>query len=260
VRGLDYPNDFVITVDGAIVHRATIGGKADEDASDDNSSDGENSILARLQAKVPVKAGPHTVGVAFIEKTSAQPDGVMQPYLRSTVDPEEQRGVPVIDNVSIGGPFDAQGPGDTPSRADDFRVPPQVGRRRSSLREKDYRDLARRAYRKPVSDSEMERLLDFYQQGRNAEGSFDQGIESALRFMLTDPKFVFRFEPDPANLAAGSPIASATSNWRRASSFFLWSSIPDDQLLTVATEGKLKDPEVLEGKCGGCWPIRVRKP
>jgi len=106
----------VITVDGAIVHRATIGGKADEDASDDNSSDGENSILARLLAKVPIKAGPHTVGIAFIQKTSAQPEGVMQPYLRSTVDPLEQRGVRLIDNVSIGGPFDATGPGDTPSR------------------------------------------------------------------------------------------------------------------------------------------------
>ena len=73
VRGLDYPNDFVITVDGAIVHRATMGGKADEDASDDNSSDGENAILARLEAKIPIKAGPHTVGIAFIQKTSAQP-------------------------------------------------------------------------------------------------------------------------------------------------------------------------------------------
>jgi len=248
VRGLDYPNDFVITVDGAIVHRATIGGPADADASDDNSSDGENSVLARLQAKVPVKAGPHTVGVAFIEKTSAQPDGVMQPYLRSNIDPEEQRGVPVIDNVSIGGPFNAQGPGDTPSRRMIFVCRPKSGAEEVPCAKKIIATLARRAYRKPVSDSEMERLMDFYQQGANAGGSFDQGIESAIRFMLTDPKFVFRFEPDPANLAAGSPYRVSDLELASRLAFFLWSSIPDDQLLTLATEGKLKDPEVLAGQ------------
>jgi hypothetical protein len=247
VRGLDYPNDFVITVDGAIVHRATIGGKADEDASDDNSSDGENSILARLLAKVPIKAGPHTVGVAFIEKTSAQPDGVMQPYLRSTVDPLEQRGVPLIDNVSIGGPFDATGPGDTPSRRVIFVCRPQASAEEVPCAKRIIANLARRAYRKPVSDGEMERLLGFYQQGRNA-GNFDQGIESALRFMLTDPKFVFRFEHDPANVAAGAAYRVSDLELASRLSFFLWSSLPDDQLLTVAAQGKLHEPAMLEGQ------------
>ncbi len=247
VRGLDYPNDFVITVDGAIVHRATIGGKADEDASDDNSSDGENSILARLLAKVPIKAGPHTVGVAFIEKTSAQPDGVMQPYLRSTVDPLEQRGVPLIDNVSIGGPFNATGPGDTPSRRVIFVCRPKASAEEVPCAKKIIANLARRAYRKPVSDGEMERLLGFYQQGRN-EGSFDQGIESALRFMLTDPKFIFRFERDPANVAAGEAYRVNDLELASRLSFFLWSSIPDDSLLAVAAQGKLHEPAVLEGQ------------
>ena len=247
VRGLDYPNDFVITVDGAIVHRATIGGKADEDASDDNSSDGENAILARLEAKVPIKAGPHTVGVAFIRKTSAQPDGVMEPYLRSTVDPLEQRGVPLIDNVSIGGPFDATGPGDTPSRRRIFVCRPASHADEVPCAKKIIATLARHAYRKPVTDSEMERLLGFYQQGRN-EGSFDQGIESALRFMLTDPKFVFRFERDPANVAAGSAYRVSDLELASRLSFFLWSSIPDDELLTVAAQGKLEDPAVLEAQ------------
>jgi hypothetical protein len=247
VRGLDYPNDFVITVDGAIVHRATIGGKADEDASDDNSSDGENSILARLLARVPIKAGPHAVGIAFIEKTSAQPDGVMQPYLRSTVDPLEQRGVPLIDNVSIGGPFDAKGPGDTPSRRLIFVCRPQTSAEEVPCAKKIIANLARRAYRKPVSDAEMERLLGFYQQGRNA-GNFDQGIESALRFMLTDPKFVFRFEHDPANVSAGAAYRVNDLELASRLSFFLWSSLPDDPLLTVAAQGKLHEPAVLEGQ------------
>ena len=247
VRGLDYPNDFVITVDGAIVHRATLGGKADEEASDDNSSDGENSILARLLAKVPIKAGPHTVGIAFIQKTSAQPDGVMEPYLRSTVDPLEQRGVPLIDNVSIGGPFDATGPGDTPSRRLIFVCRPKASAEEVPCAKKILANLARRAYRKPVSDSEMERLLGFYQQGRN-EGSFDQGIESALRFLLTDPKFIFRFERDPVNVASGGAYRVSDLELASRLSFFLWSSIPDDELLTVAAQGKLHEPAVLEGQ------------
>jgi Protein of unknown function (DUF1592)/Protein of unknown function (DUF1588)/Protein of unknown function (DUF1585)/Protein of unknown function (DUF1587)/Protein of unknown function (DUF1595)/Cytochrome C oxidase, cbb3-type, subunit III len=247
VRGLDYPNDFVITVDGAIVHKATMGGKADEDASDDNSSDGENAILARLEAKVPIKAGPHTVGVAFIQKTSAQPDGVMEPYLRSTVDPLEQRGVPLIDNVSIGGPFDATGPGDTPSRRRIFVCRPTSTAEEVPCAKKILTTLARRAYRRPVSEGEMERLLGFYQQGRN-EGSFDQGIESALRFMLTDPKFTFRFERDPGNVAAGAVYHVDDLELASRLSFFMWSSIPDDQLLTVAAQGKLHDPATLEAQ------------
>jgi hypothetical protein len=247
VRGLDYPNDFVITVDGAIVHRATIGGKADEDLSDDNSSDGEDSILARLETKAPIKAGPHTVGIAFIQKTSAQPDGVMEPYLRSTVDPLEQRGVPLIDNVSIGGPFDATGPGDTPSRRRIFVCRPASEADEVPCAKKIIATLARRAYRKPVLDSEMERLLGFYQQGRN-EGSFDQGVESALRFLLTDPKFVFRFERDPANVAAGAAYRVSDLELASRLSFFLWSSLPDDELLAVAAQGKLRDPAVMEGQ------------
>jgi hypothetical protein len=247
VRGLDYPNDFVITVDGAIVHRATLGGKADEEASDDNSSDGENSILARLLAKVPIKAGPHTVGIAFIQKTSAQPDGVMEPYLRSTVDPLEQRGVPLIDNVSIGGPFEATGPGDTPSRRLIFVCRPTASAEEVPCAKKIIVNLARRAYRGPVSDGEMERLLGFYQQGRNA-GNFDQGIESALRFMLTDPMFIFRFERDPANVAAGAAYRVSDLELASRLSFLIWSSIPDDQLLTVAAQGKLHEPAVLEGQ------------
>ncbi len=250
VRGLDYPNDFVITVDGAIVHRATVGGKADEDASDDNSSDGENAILARLLARVPIKAGPHTVGVAFLRKTSAQPDGVMEPYLRSTVDPLEQRGVPLIDNVSIGGPFDAKGPGDTPSRRRIFVCRPKTSAEEVPCAKKILANLGRMAYRHPVTDGEMERLLDFYQQGRNEklanENGFDEGIESALRFMLTDPKFVFRFERDPVNVAAGAAYRVSDLELASRLSFFLWSSIPDDELLTVATEGKLHEPAVLE--------------
>jgi hypothetical protein len=155
--------------------------------------------------------------------------------------------VPLIDNVSIGGPFDATGPGDTPSRRQIFVCRPTTAPEEVPCAKKILTALGRRAYRKPVSDGEMERLLGFYQQGRN-QGSFDQGIESALRFMLTDPKFVFRFERDPASVAAGAAYHVSDLELASRLSFFLWSSIPDDQLLTVAAQGKLHDPATLEGQ------------
>src|SRR6202012_2532718 len=144
-------------------------------------------------------------------------------------------------NVSIGGPFDATGPGDTPSRRRIFVCRPTSTAEEVPCAKKILTTLARRAYRRPVSEGEMERLLGFYQQGRN-EGSFDQGIESALRFMLTDPKFVFRFERDPASVAPGAAYHVSDLELASRLSFFLWSSIPDDQLLTVAAQGKLHDP------------------
>ena len=105
--------------------------------------------------------------------------------------------------------------------------------------------LARRAYRRPVNDADLEILLSFYQKGRN-KGSFDAGIETALRLILTDPKFLYRIEPDPANAQPGSINRISDLELASRLSFFLWSSIPDDELLTVAAQGKLKDPAVLQ--------------
>jgi Protein of unknown function (DUF1592)/Protein of unknown function (DUF1588)/Protein of unknown function (DUF1585)/Protein of unknown function (DUF1595) len=177
---------------------------------------------------------------------------VLEPFLRSTVDPLEQRGVPLIDNVSIGGPFDATGPGDTPSRNRIFVCRPKTSAEELPCAKKILAQLATRAYRHPVTDGEMERLLNFYQQGRNEkvpnDNGFDRGIESALRFMLTDPKFIFRFERDPVNVAPGTPYRVSDLELASRLSFFLWSSIPDDELLKVAEQGTLHEPAVLEAQ------------
>jgi mono/diheme cytochrome c family protein len=245
VRGLDYPNDGVILIDGVVMHQATIGGQADEDALDENTTEASAAVEARLGARIPVKAGERTVAVTFRQKTGAQVDGLMQPYLRSNVDPLEQRGVPLIDNITISGPFDATGPGDTASRHKIFVCRPVKGSDEVPCAKKILSTLARQAYRRPATETETELLLSFYQRGRNEGGSFDAGIERALRLILTNPKFLFRSEPDPANAAADSIYRINDLELASRLSFFLWSSIPDDQLLNLAGQGKLHQPAVL---------------
>jgi len=125
VRGLDFEHQVVITVDGKTVQQVLIGGSKDEEAAAISPSDSEVEIRARLEARIPVSAGPHTVGVAFVKKTAALPDGVLQPFQRTNFDTQEQRGVPFLESLSIGGPFNASGPGDTPSRRRIFVCRPQ---------------------------------------------------------------------------------------------------------------------------------------
>ena len=108
--------------------------------------------------------------------------------------------------------------------------------------------LARRAYRRPVSDNDLETLLTFYQKGRNEGGTFDSGIEAAIQLILASPEFLFRFEPDPPALAAGAVYHISDLELASRLSFFLWSTGPDEQLLNLATLGKLKDPAVLDGQ------------
>ena len=115
VRGLDFEHEVVITVDGETVHRAAVGGSKDEEAAAISPPDSEVDIRSRLEVRAPVSAGPHMVGVAFVKKTDALADGLLQPFLRTNFDTQEQRGVPFLESLSIGGPFYASGPGDTPS-------------------------------------------------------------------------------------------------------------------------------------------------
>ena len=155
-------------------------------------------------------------------------------------------GIPEIDFMSISGPFNATGPGDTPSRRMVFACRPAGNADAVPCAKKILTTLARRAYRRPVTEAETERLLTYYQRGRNNGGTFDSGVETALAFMLVNPQFLFRSETDPANAAPGSIHRISDLELASRLSFFLWSSIPDEQLLTLATQGKLKDPAVLE--------------
>ncbi len=185
--------------------------------------------------QLDLKAGPKTLAFTMIEK---DPQSISTTW---KVPPNSVNPTTVV----IAGPITATGPGDTPSRRAIFVCQPKGANDELPCAKKILTALTRRAYRGPASDDDLELLLGFYQRGRNA-GGFDTGIQSALERMLVSPKFVFRFEEEPAKLKAGSIYRVDDLELASRLSFFLWSSIPDEELLNLATQGKLKDPAVLE--------------
>jgi hypothetical protein len=205
-----------------------------------------------LEVRLPIKAGPQTITVTFINKTAAGVDDLFQRFDATTAD--LQTGVqygyttfPHLSGVEILGPYNITGPGNTPSRARIFTCRPSSQGEEPACAKKIISKLARHAYRRPVTDADVEPLLNFYRSGRQgANGSFDKGIEMALRRILADPQFVFRFERDPENVPAGSAHRITDLELASRLSFFLWSSIPDEELLTAAEQGKLRNSPILQ--------------
>ena len=187
-----------------------------------------------------MKAGPHEVAVAFLAEDHAESVEPLQPFTRN-LDLQDMNGIPLINRVQITGPFAATGSGDTPSRRRIFVCRPANESDELPCARKIISTLARRAYRRPVTDADLEILLSFYQKGRN-KGSFDAGIETALRLILTDPKFLYRIESDPPNAQPGSINRISDLELASRLSFFLWSSIPDDELLTCGGAGETEGP------------------
>ena len=246
IRGLEEAHQIEILVDGARVFLASVGGTSDTEALVKNPAEARMMIEARLQARVPVKAGPRTVAVTFLQKNAAEDDFILEPFLRTTLDPVNEAGLPHIDQVVISGPYNATGPGDTPSRRKVFTCQPANSSEEVGCAKKILSTLARRAYRRPITPTDVETLLSFYQTGRNQGGNFDAGIERALRLILSSPEFVFRFERDPAAVSAGSSYKIDDLELASRLSFFLWSSIPDDELLDLAVAGKLSNAATLD--------------
>ncbi len=245
MRGLEYPQQLEILVDGQRVHLATFGGDRDVRALYQNPTLASDAIDDRLKVRLLLKGGAHDVGAAFIEKTNAASVNRLRPFLRAS-DTMDTSGFPHMDFMSITGPFDSTGPAETPSRRRIFVCRPSDARAESACATQIITTLARRAYRRPVSSAEVEELLRYFHAGRTSGGRFDAGVQMALRRILASPKFVFRSETDLAEVAPGTPYRVTDLELASRLSFFLWSSIPDDQLLDVASQGRLRDPAVLE--------------
>jgi hypothetical protein len=185
-----------------------------------------------------VKSGPRLIGVSFVEHSEARDESVLRPRMRG-------RGpLPAISEVTISGPYGNKAAGNSPSRARIFTCHPANETAELPCAKQILSTLERRAYRRPVTDTDLDDLMPFYTEGRAA--GFDAGIERALGRLLVSPQFLFRVERDPAGLAPGTPHRVTDLELASRLSFFLWSSLPDDELLKVATQGKLKDPAVLE--------------
>ena len=247
VRGLEYPHDVEVAIDGKRVYLATIGGREDLEALFDKPTDTGDAVDARLRVRVPVTAGPHEVTVAFVEDSPVAEPVRLQPFLRSSIDNFDWAGRPHIQTFTITGPFNASGPGDTPSRRRIFACRPKSAAAEAACADKILSTLVRRAYRAPVEPLDMQRVMKIYREGRRG-GTFETGIEAALQRILAAPKFTFRVERDQPNTAPGTPYRISDVELASRLSFFLWSSIPDDELLKVAEAGKLKDPAVLEAQ------------
>jgi hypothetical protein len=249
MRGLESPHQVEFSVDGRRIHLASMGGQEDLASLFQKPTDTGDAVDARLRVRVPVRAGPHVVTVAFLEDPDAVEPARLQPYIRSSVDNFDWSGSPHLQSLTIAGPFHPAGASDTPSRRRIFVCHPDEraggGISEDACARQIVSALARRAYRQPLASQDLETLLKFYQSGKQ-DGGFEAGIELALERILASPKFLFRVERDPAGAAPGDSYRIGDFELASRLSFFLWSSIPDDELLRLAGEGKLANPAVLD--------------
>ena len=241
VEGLREPHVMEMTLDGERLELFNV----IPDRNRLGSYYADEGVDKHLNLRIAVTAGPHVFGAAFLQKNSALIETERQPYQAQFNQDRHPRQQPAVYSVSITGPFDPTGAGDTPSRDRIFTCRPATAADEADCAATIISDLARRAYRRPVAYRDIEMPLAFYEQGR-ADGDFDAGIELALRALLTSPEFLFRIERDPEDVAPGTAYQVGDVELASRLSFFLWSSIPDDELIYLAETGRLGDPAVLE--------------
>ena len=246
------PHDLEVTIDGERIALLTVGKAPDPD----DPRGLYTPQIETLEVRTPVTAGPHEVGVAFLRKTSAEPEGIRKLYLRPFTGEGsggDSRFQPYVESLTIAGPYESSGARPvegTPSRDRIFTCRPGAGataEEETACAREILSTIARRAYRRPVTDEDVERILVFYDRGR-AGGSFDSGIEMALRRLLVSPEFLFRVERDPEGVEAGESYRVSDLELASRLSFFLWSSVPDDELLDVAERRELSVPAIFEAQ------------
>jgi len=254
--GMGEAHQIDLRLDGALLKRFTIGGEgrgmtAPESFAGNTQGDPGWEVYMHtaddgLEVRLPVKAGARDVSVSFLRQ-HVEPEGVFQPpqrgFARTTN--EQYFGEPAVDSLVVGGPYDASKAHDSPSRRRIFACRPATRAAEEPCARRILSALARRAYRRPATGAEVQTLLTFYRAGRK-DGDFDLGIERGLRRLLSAPAFLFRVERESSAAVAGKPYPIGPIDLASRLSFFLWSSIPDDELLDAAIGGTLTTPAVLE--------------
>ena len=237
------PHQLEVSVDGeriALFPLAPVDPERDQGAA-------YNTGPEDLRVRVPVAAGPRTVTATFIRKTGALAESLRQPFDRPHGEGDYLLYAPHLGTLTITGPFDETGIEDTPTRRRIFVCRPGNAAEEAPCARQILSSLARRAYRRPVTGRDLAPLVAFYEQGRLA-GGFEAGIERALRALLVSPDFLFRVVSDPPGAEPGTPYRLSGLELASRVSFFLWSSLPDDELLAVAEAGGLEDPAVVEAQ------------
>jgi len=255
ITGLAEAEQLEVRVDGKRVKTFEIGGQphgkpAPASYAGDvlGDHDWEQYALSAdegLEVPVPIKAGPRVIGVSFVGKFKEIENSFQVNQKYSDVIRDETR-PQAVDSVEISGPYRAAGSATaTPSRTRIFTCRPEHRSDEDACAKKILSAVARRAYRRPVTDKDVQGILSFFTSGRR-DGDFDAGIQFALERILADPSFLFRVERDPEKVAPGTAYRISPLELASRLSFFLWSSIPDDELLDLATRGKLAEPAILE--------------
>ena len=285
ILGMGSAHRLDVRIDGELVKRFTVGGEdrgrpapVTFTIAERGDPEWEAYLQAadeRLEVRVPVEAGPRTVGVSFVRNVW-EPEGILKPRQAGEVlsNDEAYHGNAAVSAVAIGGPYTVTGPGDTPSRRAIFTCRPETGPARESATAPEsaatqtaargtattaaeracateiVSRLARLAYRRPVTSGDLDTLLGFFDSGQESGGSgdFTAGIQLALERMLVDPDFLLRIERDPAGAVPGTPYRLSDVEVASRLSFFLWGSIPDEALLDAAERGMLTDPAELEAQ------------
>jgi hypothetical protein len=269
LKGMGWPQQLDVRLDGKLLQRFTVGGKArGRPAAASFAGDGEPNFAGDdswekymqvegdkgLEIRTTLDAGPHVVGVSFVREMW-EPEGLPQPQQRGRVIANDQVYMDYanVGSVQIGGPYKDSGAAkDTPSRRRIFVCQPKVAADEPACATRILARMARLAYRRPVSNAEVQTLAPFFDIGRRDGGSFDAGIQFALERMLVDPDFLLRIYREPP---AGTRAASGEDTYRLSDieiasrlSFFLWSSIPDERLLGLAERGQLTNPAALKAE------------
>ncbi len=237
VEGLREPHQLEVLVDRKQLAEFTVKPPA--------KGEGHDKVDAQLKARIAMTAGSHDVGVTFVENPPDVLETKRQPYQAHWNLHRHPRQSPAIYQVTITGPYNAKGHGTTPSRQRIFSCEPTGPADEDACAKKILSDLLRRCYRRPVAPANLEKVMKFYRQGRT-EGDFDAGIEMALCAMLVNPQFLFHIEQEPKDLGPKTVYQVSDMDLASRLSLFLWSSIPDDELLDLADRNELHMPGVLE--------------
>jgi hypothetical protein len=249
VWGVMDPFTLVITVDGERVFQGQVGGDEDLKAIDVQQAVGLGAIDQRFRnIRVKVPAGRHSIGVTYKQKTAAEHNEVLHGFV--SVEGMGQMvngnsGGPRISNVEIKGPLSRTGVSETPSRRKLLVCKPASVAEETPCARQILGTLAKRAYRRPVTDADLAGPMAFYETGRK-QGTFDDGIQKGVMAVLASPKFLYRFHTPPAGTLPGQAFALNDLDLATRLSYFLWSAPPDETLIDIAAAGHLKDPKVLD--------------
>ncbi len=242
VYNMEFQHTLIATLDGKKFFETKIGGEEDMKSIDQKQDPAVDAINARLKGiRFKATAGPHKVAVAFLQRTFAESDD----KLFQQVPGGGQDRVLRVSSFEVKGPFSVSGLSTTPSREHIFVCHPKTAAEEAPCADRIIETLATRAYRRPVTGAEKATLLKFYGAGREG-ADFDAGIRRAVTAILASPYFLYRAEPAPQMATAGTVYKINDLELASRLSFFLWSTVPDDELRDVAVSGKLHDPQVMQ--------------